>query len=456
VAPIGDGGGQGFSRYRSGDPLDRLLGHRALGERSQGARGWACHDTISGRGADRAAGLAELDGEPDPAARKDDAPVTDRVLSFVRFELIDDEGRPAPGVQFSVRLPDGEVRRCTTDSSGRVEINGIDPGTCTIETDLRGAQLRDTWAVSETQTGRPAGSAGSATARRTRLARLDAHKVATGESLASIAAAHGTSWQELSYFNFGTSDPNEINARLPDDVGCTRTTASGKNYIFDTADDPGILYLPSAWTRSGFETGATHPIRVHGCSLGSQLFRGRLLWMDRVPIVDTEIVLRGPDGAERERGKTDAKGWFRFPGEHPSDCTVECLWVPEADERVLFARIVRADRTTPVANATVSYTEFGSAHSAETDDGGVLRVEALTDAFYWVVIEGESIEIPTYPASALAADTAPDDVVLGRMPLAWHEGPDQDLSHQDDSFLEEGALDAIEFEEMDDTHEGTA
>ena len=51
-------------------------------------------------------------------------------------------------------------------------------------------------------------------------------------------------WQELAKFNWQTDVPREINEHLAKDVGCTRKTRDGKNYIFTSEDDPGIIYIP--------------------------------------------------------------------------------------------------------------------------------------------------------------------------------------------------------------------
>ncbi len=88
------------------------------------------------------------------------------------------------------------------------------------------------------------------------------HKVQTGETLESIAKANGLPWQVLAKFNWGTSVPEEIDRHLRDDVGCTKKTKDRKNYIFDSSDDPGLIYIPKPFSVKSLGTRKTHVIRV--------------------------------------------------------------------------------------------------------------------------------------------------------------------------------------------------
>lgn len=71
------------------------------------------------------------------------------------------------------------------------------------------------------------------------------HKVTAADSLIAIAKANGLDPMALIEFNFKTRSPEEINWYLKTNVGCTRQTADGKNYVFSNSDSPGIIYLPS-------------------------------------------------------------------------------------------------------------------------------------------------------------------------------------------------------------------
>src|SRR3712207_7590937 len=61
---------------------------------------------------------------------------------------------------------------------------------------------------------------------RSFLARLVKYKVSDGETLESVAEANGISVNELTQFNWGTTDPKEIQKRLFLDVGCRETDSS--------------------------------------------------------------------------------------------------------------------------------------------------------------------------------------------------------------------------------------
>jgi hypothetical protein len=52
-----------------------------------------------------------------------------------------------------------------------------------------------------------------------------------GDSLASIAGRAGMTWDQLSDFNWGTSEPKDINVHLKEDLQCP-PTRDGKNYYF--------------------------------------------------------------------------------------------------------------------------------------------------------------------------------------------------------------------------------
>jgi hypothetical protein len=92
---------------------------------------------------------------------------------------------------------------------------------------------------------------------------VEEHKVATGESLESIASERGLSWQELANFNCGSSEARQINQYLREVVGCTRLTPDGKSYIFDDSDDPGIVLIPKKdWGKAGLPVNHRHTFRV--------------------------------------------------------------------------------------------------------------------------------------------------------------------------------------------------
>ncbi|HEX8698318.1 MAG TPA: LysM domain-containing protein, partial [Myxococcaceae bacterium] len=93
------------------------------------------------------------------------------------------------------------------------------------------------------------------------LARLIKYKVSDGETLESVADAHGLSADELAQFNWGTTDPKEIQKRLFLDVGCRETDSSGK-FILTARDNPGILYIARPMELSLMASGPRQILRV--------------------------------------------------------------------------------------------------------------------------------------------------------------------------------------------------
>lgn len=216
---------------------------------------------------------------PTPRHRSDDgaaeAPVQDRqtTLAWIRLQVIHaTTGEPIPGIPLHVTLPDDSERDATTDADGVVTFRDLQPGICMVMCDLQDARLQDTYAFAgQGELPPPPGGDGEAglasaaekpPATRSRIARIERHKVKTGESLQSIAEAHGMTWQDLALFNWDTAKPDAINEHLHDEVGCTKKTPDGYNYVFDDTDEPGLLYLPKTWEMTALVTEQTHTFRV--------------------------------------------------------------------------------------------------------------------------------------------------------------------------------------------------
>jgi hypothetical protein len=143
------------------------------------------------------------------------------------------------------------------------------------------------------------------------------------------------------------------------------------------------------------EAPAAEPVR-------REIFEAQVFWRAGKPLIDTNVALVDPDGRTLARGTTDAQGWVRFPGTFPADCTVECLSLPVSWHRMLHLRFVGADRHTPVANESVTFTEWGEQQSATTDEQGVVRFPELTDTFYNITIKGKKLRVPTVTAGTPA------------------------------------------------------
>lgn len=88
------------------------------------------------------------------------------------------------------------------------------------------------------------------------------HKVKTNETLDLLAKKAGITWQQLATFNWGTSQPKQINECLHEFVGCRHLTKNGKNYMFNSKDSPGIVFIPVKSPHYKLQTGQTHTVQV--------------------------------------------------------------------------------------------------------------------------------------------------------------------------------------------------
>ena len=157
--------------------------------------------------------------------------------------------------------------------------------------------------------------------RRGIIAEIEEHSVQTGETLASVAAQAGMTWQQLAEFNWNTCDPNAITQHLRADVGCHKKTPDGKNYVFDSQDDPGVIYVPRQWTQTGLPVDQLHTIRVRGLAYGPRERRMRLFDGFGQPIPGALYAVE-IGGAEVARGRADENGDFTLPDAAKTVCTV--------------------------------------------------------------------------------------------------------------------------------------
>jgi hypothetical protein len=70
------------------------------------------------------------------------------------------------------------------------------------------------------------------------------YRVKNGDSWDRVARAAGVPVGQLIEFNFQTRNPAQVNWYLRRNVGCRKTTADGKNYIFSGDANPGVIYIP--------------------------------------------------------------------------------------------------------------------------------------------------------------------------------------------------------------------
>jgi hypothetical protein len=242
--------------------------------------------------------------QAEPPAETQQAPAPppkQKKLTWIEVQVFNDvTKKPYPWVRMTMRLPTGEENYYTTDGDGTFRVDDIEPGSCDVWCDLHNAQITDT--LHFVGDGKPAGPPpGQSNGRRggdtgiKRIAEITEHKVKKGESIASLAEQAGMKWQELAYFNWGTSVPDEINKNLHDKVGCSKKTRDGKNYMFDDTDKPGIMLIPKKWSKEGLATGQTHPFRVKPIVYFPVILENE--WGVRIPEAAYEAELA--DGSKR-------------------------------------------------------------------------------------------------------------------------------------------------------------
>lgn len=212
--------------------------------------------------------------EPE-VARSSQPPVKE--TTWVEFVVLDDAtGDPVPNAKLSITLPGRAKADHTTPESGSLDFDGCKPGTCEITVDLAGATLGSTLEL--VGIGYPSGEPLRGVVLPTegnkpfRLARITRHRVRAGDTIANLAERAGMGWKDLARFNFDTDMPEEVNKALRTQVGCTRKSRGGKNYVLDGSDDPGIIYIPQQIELRGISTGQTHRLCVRRIAMRQRPF----------------------------------------------------------------------------------------------------------------------------------------------------------------------------------------
>ncbi len=194
-------------------------------------------------------------------------PRSTRKLTWIELKVVwSESGKPVKNVRLVVKTPDGVENFFDTNGEGKVRIDEIEEGACDVRSDLKNVKaesLVDFVAMGEPKVKEEESNGNGSTKAGTKIiATIKNHKVKTGESILSLAKSVGMAWQELAKLNWGTDVPKKINKHLKYDVGCTKKTKDGNNYMFDNSDDPGIILMPTKWEQSGLKTGDTHVIQV--------------------------------------------------------------------------------------------------------------------------------------------------------------------------------------------------
>ncbi len=195
-------------------------------------------------------------------------PPETRKHSISALVVDDATSEPVSRVRIHVTSANGTRYTLGTDTRGIAEIRDVPAGSHQVMSPLSGATVATTLSFvgrGDAPTGRSTGETGSAASLRSSrtfcIANVTEHRVKTGETLSQIAKQHRLSVGELAYFNWGVYADQQIQERLRDDLGCSRRSKDGR-FVFDDADDPGIIYIPGDWSVSGLAHDQRHTIRV--------------------------------------------------------------------------------------------------------------------------------------------------------------------------------------------------
>jgi hypothetical protein len=247
---------------------------------------------------------------------EEEAPAKDGEIYRCSVQVVlDATDEPLPDIALTLRLADGTEVELATDGNGLAELDDAYRGTFDATSRIRGATLEETFAFtksgatpSASPDNRANGNGRPPTGKW--LARVIEHRVHTGETLASIAEAHGLTRDKLAYFNWSTTDPDAINACLGSHVGCTVTEEDGETYRLDDSDAPGIVRIPLPWKANGLPHDQTYIVRVAPILVPHRF--ARCIDVAEQPIVGKPYVIY--DGKyEVHSGYTQAGGWIETP-----------------------------------------------------------------------------------------------------------------------------------------------
>jgi hypothetical protein len=189
---------------------------------------------------------------------------------WIGFKVVEDEsGTPISGLRLRATFSDG-VTQSAISRMDELRLTEVMDGDCELDCELAEASLGDTLAfvqVGEQASGEedPVPIKGETKtqypARGKFIAQVEAHKAKSGETIAKLARKVDMDALALAWFNWGTRDEQELEKHLEVFAGCSKQDQDGK-LIFDDSNEPGIVYLPTAWRHEGLQTDKVHTLRV--------------------------------------------------------------------------------------------------------------------------------------------------------------------------------------------------
>ena len=99
---------------------------------AQNGGGDAAALDAGGKDADQNFGSAPVGSGSHTCGSTSSSSAVSQSTSWIEIKLIDQDGNPVPGEEFSVQLPDGSPFDGYLDDQGFYRLEGIDPGTCQV------------------------------------------------------------------------------------------------------------------------------------------------------------------------------------------------------------------------------------------------------------------------------------------------------------------------------------
>ncbi len=202
-------------------------------------------------------------------------------LSRVAFQVLEqDSGEPIEGIELSITLPDGSVKKSKTDADGLIDIRDIPVGLCDVRSQRSGqhrgqsvvftgfgyfvpSNLRSSggWQREVMDQLKPVSQLPTEE-QGLALVEVAEHRVVSGDTLDSIAELYGVTADEITEFNWGTTDPDEVQRSLGSEVGCSRRDADTGDFVFSDDDEPGVVIVPLPFERTAKQTDTRHILKV--------------------------------------------------------------------------------------------------------------------------------------------------------------------------------------------------
>jgi len=313
--------------------------------------------------------------------------------AWIRLRVVEHvSGAPVSEAKLEVTLPDESKRDCQTDGAGEVYISDIDPGTCAVTSPVKGARRKDTFAYveqghrpgdSKQQQGSPgAQQSGAKKAEKKgpfRLAMINRCELAPDQTLDELAAAHSLSRDDLTLFNWNTTDQETVESMLNPAASQTTEAATSEPTAPDgepksVASIPNTappvrprVLVPQRWQAS-LETGHTHTIRVR--SPQRKAYVSLVLLDERMATVvpGKRYQIEDKTGAVLYEGQTDGDGFLEHGPVPMGYYTLTVLDLPTWDLDALKEKKKDADEGEEAVAASAAPAGEGEKKERKGDD----------------------------------------------------------------------------------------